>query len=166
MIRRPPRSTRVRSSAASDVYKRQIYIYTNVLARVRPARTRIWSFSSFRCYGSRTCKNTCKCCTGATWRSKWACSGLLGCRQCARRGCSSLRQPRERLVELAWAPPVRSKWPVWHAQVWGQSLYRPIVFSANRYFAQSFFRPIVILYRSLSVGIIHTMWSTWSYYPL
>src|SRR5665811_268715 len=25
MIRRPPRSTRVRSSAASDVYKRQVY---------------------------------------------------------------------------------------------------------------------------------------------
>ena len=27
MIRRPPRSTRVRSSAASDVYKRQVYLY-------------------------------------------------------------------------------------------------------------------------------------------
>src|SRR5665811_1770607 len=26
MIRRPPRSTRVRSSAASDVYKRQVYL--------------------------------------------------------------------------------------------------------------------------------------------
>src|SRR5665811_281132 len=26
MIRRPPRSTRVRSSAASDVYKRQVYV--------------------------------------------------------------------------------------------------------------------------------------------
>src|SRR5665811_46860 len=26
MIRRPPRSTRVRSSAASDVYKRQVYM--------------------------------------------------------------------------------------------------------------------------------------------
>src|SRR5665254_23501 len=29
MIRRPPRSTRVRSSAASDVYKRQILGYGN-----------------------------------------------------------------------------------------------------------------------------------------
>src|SRR5665811_623425 len=29
MIRRPPRSTRVRSSAASDVYKRQIYDLAN-----------------------------------------------------------------------------------------------------------------------------------------
>ena len=28
MIRRPPRSTRVRSSAASDVYKRQLYRYS------------------------------------------------------------------------------------------------------------------------------------------
>src|SRR5665811_1009126 len=27
MIRRPPRSTRVRSSAASDVYKRQVLLY-------------------------------------------------------------------------------------------------------------------------------------------
>src|SRR5665811_2640266 len=33
MIRRPPRSTRVRSSAASDVYKRQV-IHGEVLARV------------------------------------------------------------------------------------------------------------------------------------
>src|SRR5665811_1862540 len=34
MIRRPPRSTRVRSSAASDVYKRQLYtmsIYPTVI---------------------------------------------------------------------------------------------------------------------------------------
>src|SRR5680860_300379 len=31
MIRRPPRSTQSRSSAASDVYKRQIFLYTNVL---------------------------------------------------------------------------------------------------------------------------------------
>src|SRR5665811_890650 len=30
MIRRPPRSTRVRSSAASDVYKRQDKTYVNV----------------------------------------------------------------------------------------------------------------------------------------
>src|SRR5665811_996226 len=29
MIRRPPRSTRVRSSAASDVYKRQLLIYAD-----------------------------------------------------------------------------------------------------------------------------------------
>src|SRR5665811_2403321 len=29
MIRRPPRSTRVRSSAASDVYKRQVFNYVN-----------------------------------------------------------------------------------------------------------------------------------------
>src|SRR5450756_545107 len=29
MIRRPPRSTQSRSSAASDVYKRQAYSYTN-----------------------------------------------------------------------------------------------------------------------------------------
>src|SRR5665811_2622780 len=34
MIRRPPRSTRVRSSAASDVYKRQLFplIYNGVVA--------------------------------------------------------------------------------------------------------------------------------------
>src|SRR5665811_1997619 len=30
MIRRPPRSTRVRSSAASDVYKRQVYTYSGM----------------------------------------------------------------------------------------------------------------------------------------
>ena len=33
MIRRPPRSTRVRSSAASDVYKRQILIAANDIAK-------------------------------------------------------------------------------------------------------------------------------------
>src|SRR5665811_1907710 len=32
MIRRPPRSTRVRSSAASDVYKRQGYLYAIAVA--------------------------------------------------------------------------------------------------------------------------------------
>ena len=33
MIRRPPRSTRVRSSAASDVYKRQVARYTLLIQR-------------------------------------------------------------------------------------------------------------------------------------
>src|SRR5665811_1740826 len=33
MIRRPPRSTRVRSSAASDVYKRQVYMGTEDVER-------------------------------------------------------------------------------------------------------------------------------------
>src|SRR5665811_2476296 len=33
MIRRPPRSTRVRSSAASDVYKRQFFDHAKVDAR-------------------------------------------------------------------------------------------------------------------------------------
>ena len=33
MIRRPPRSTRVRSSAASDVYKRQLLLYSREAAR-------------------------------------------------------------------------------------------------------------------------------------
>src|SRR5665811_2627870 len=31
MIRRPPRSTRVRSSAASDVYKRQVFVWIYLL---------------------------------------------------------------------------------------------------------------------------------------
>ncbi|WP_460379342.1 hypothetical protein [Staphylococcus aureus] len=35
MIRRPPRSTRVRSSAASDVYKRQLFMYST--SDVKPA---------------------------------------------------------------------------------------------------------------------------------
>src|SRR5665811_1693035 len=38
MIRRPPRSTRVRSSAASDVYKRQAYGRTKIRLAVRPRR--------------------------------------------------------------------------------------------------------------------------------
>ncbi|WP_460379443.1 phage antirepressor KilAC domain-containing protein, partial [Staphylococcus aureus] len=35
MIRRPPRSTRVRSSAASDVYKRQRWVTSDVLPAIR-----------------------------------------------------------------------------------------------------------------------------------
>src|SRR5665811_2625029 len=35
MIRRPPRSTRVRSSAASDVYKRQVY--TGAIGHIAPS---------------------------------------------------------------------------------------------------------------------------------
>ena len=35
-IRRPPRSTQIRSSAASDVYKRQIPIYAVLSAIVTP----------------------------------------------------------------------------------------------------------------------------------
>src|SRR5665811_1459249 len=38
MIRRPPRSTRVRSSAASDVYKRQYYILAPAEASANLAR--------------------------------------------------------------------------------------------------------------------------------
>src|SRR5450756_3150241 len=34
MIRRPPRSTQSRSSAASDVYKRQMHYYTEAARRV------------------------------------------------------------------------------------------------------------------------------------
>ena len=37
MIRRPPRSTLDRSSAASDVYKRQINSYTSALAKIMPS---------------------------------------------------------------------------------------------------------------------------------
>ena len=47
-------------------------------------------FSSFRCCGPKTCKNTCKCCTGATWRSKWpapACSGAASALERAVRAC-------------------------------------------------------------------------------
>ena len=47
---------------------------------------------SFRCCGSKTCKNTCKCCTGATWRSKWpapACSGAASALEGAVRACFS-----------------------------------------------------------------------------
>ena len=50
------------------------------------------AFRSFRCYGSKTCKNTCKCCTGATWRSKWpapACSGAASALEGAVRACFS-----------------------------------------------------------------------------
>ena len=35
MIRRPPRSTRVRSSAASDVYKRQPQLYSDEILNAR-----------------------------------------------------------------------------------------------------------------------------------
>ena len=47
---------------------------------------------SFRCCGPKTCKNTCKCCTGATWRSKWpapACSGAASALERAVRACFS-----------------------------------------------------------------------------
>src|SRR5665811_2426169 len=40
MIRRPPRSTRVRSSAASDVYKRQEYDSVRIVAREEIERGR------------------------------------------------------------------------------------------------------------------------------
>src|SRR5665811_2303500 len=46
MIRRPPRSTRVRSSAASDVYKRQITYRTRYYGPDRQLRSR--SFSTRR----------------------------------------------------------------------------------------------------------------------
>ena len=55
-----------------------MYFYTTVLVQVRSVRAGIRRFTGFRCCGSKTHKNTCKCCTGATWRSKWpapACSG-------------------------------------------------------------------------------------------
>src|SRR5665254_22464 len=39
MIRRPPRSTRVRSSAASDVYKRQVYGVTRERIRQIESKT-------------------------------------------------------------------------------------------------------------------------------
>ena len=89
------------------------------------------AFKSFRCHGSKTRKNTCKCCTGSTWRSKWPArvppvrsKGLF---EPASAPLVRSRWPlwpapeppvrSERLIELAWAPPVRSKWPVWHAPV-------------------------------------------------
>ena len=67
-----------------------MYIYTNVLGRVLRAQGRIRAFWAFRCCGSKTCKNTCKCCTGATWRSKWpapACSGAASALERAVRAC-------------------------------------------------------------------------------
>src|SRR5678816_3593195 len=36
MIRRPPRSTLDRSSAASDVYKRQVYVYSYLYVLANP----------------------------------------------------------------------------------------------------------------------------------
>ena len=56
------------------------------------ASGRFTGFSGFRCYGSKTRKNTCKCCTGATWRSKWpapACSGAASALKWAVRACFS-----------------------------------------------------------------------------
>ena len=119
-----------RHICASMIYN----IYKNVLGRVRQLRTRIRSLTAFRCSGSQTCKNTYKCCTGATWRSKWpapACSGAASALEGAVRACfgpagalkrAALLWPApeppvrsERLIELAWAPPVRSKWPVWRS---------------------------------------------------
>ena len=55
-------------------------------------RNAIRAFWTFRCCGSKTCKNTCKCCTGATWRSKWpapACSGAASALEGAVRACFS-----------------------------------------------------------------------------
>src|SRR5665811_1205020 len=42
MIRRPPRSTRVRSSAASDVYKRQIQVNARGLERLKEGGQLAW----------------------------------------------------------------------------------------------------------------------------
>src|SRR5665811_189578 len=47
MIRRPPRSTRVRSSAASDVYKRQAQM-TGRVGHVLPAALLIWAVETYR----------------------------------------------------------------------------------------------------------------------
>ena len=48
MIRRPPRSTRVRSSAASDVYKRQaLHVALHLLEHCRCAHT--WLMTRYRC---------------------------------------------------------------------------------------------------------------------
>ena len=63
------------------------------------------AFSSFRCCGSKTRKNTCKCCTGATWRSKWpapACSGAASALEGAVRACFS---PADALKMAALACP-------------------------------------------------------------
>src|SRR5665811_1419546 len=50
MIRRPPRSTRVRSSAASDVYKRQGYEADRGAAsyRLRPGDVEWWDYHSWQ----------------------------------------------------------------------------------------------------------------------
>src|SRR5680860_1152056 len=50
MIRRPPRSTQSRSSAASDVYKRQVRSLVSVPAGV--ARMPLWKFTLFTLVGS------------------------------------------------------------------------------------------------------------------
>src|SRR5665811_1214157 len=50
MIRRPPRSTRVRSSAASDVYKRQVTVYGRLAGNI-VAKDRIELRSGARVMG-------------------------------------------------------------------------------------------------------------------
>src|SRR5659263_99790 len=51
MIRRPPRSTQSRSSAASDVYKRQIQSFSDIFNEGIPVtgNIRLWSYEYFGC---------------------------------------------------------------------------------------------------------------------
>ena len=75
-------------------------------------RTRIRNFWAFRCCGSKTCKNTCKCCTGATWRSKWpapACSGAASALEGAVRACFCPSGALKMALWPAPEPPVRSE---------------------------------------------------------
>ena len=69
-----------RPSGRYVIYIYISYIYTNVLGRVRRVRARIRAFKSFtgfRCCSPKTRKNMCKCCTGATSRSKWPAPACL-----------------------------------------------------------------------------------------
>ena len=81
-----------------------VYIYTNVLARVRRARARFWSFfqlslkmaqkgSKKRKKAQKDSKRRSKrLFEPARWRqcARRGCSSLLRCRLCVRRGCSRL----------------------------------------------------------------------------
>src|SRR5680860_1900444 len=57
MIRRPPRSTQSRSSAASDVYKRQPRTWSTDM---RPMAQMAMVMNLDKCIGCHTCSVTCK----------------------------------------------------------------------------------------------------------
>ena len=70
------------------------YLYKfNVLARVRQLRTPIRSFFGLSLLRLKNMQKHMQMLHWGHLALKMACSGLLGCRQCARRGCSSLLQP-------------------------------------------------------------------------